>query len=49
MSKRHKKCLSSPHHCRTLVLVAALDASSETSLALKVMSKRLVSKCFFGT
>jgi hypothetical protein len=44
----HDECLTSPHHYRTLVLIAPLDTLGETSLALQVMLKGIVSKGFFG-
>jgi len=46
VSKVSKLCFASPQHCRTLVPVAPLDTSGETSLTLQVMPKGLVSKGF---
>jgi hypothetical protein len=44
----HEEYLTSSHHCITLVPAAPLDASSDNSLALQVMSKGIVSKDFVG-
>jgi len=44
----HEECLTSPHHCRTLVLTTPLDTLGETSLVLQVMLKGIVSKGFVG-